>query len=208
MSDKKNQNNIRSLCRDFLQHLEIERNCSPLTIRNYQHYLTRFAHWLHERKKTDIAIENVNLQLIREYRLYLSRFKNADGRSLKRVTQGYHVIALRSFLKWLTKNDYQVVSPEKSDLPKSGSRSLKFLNGEQVERLLNQPGLSTPQGLRDKAWVEVLFSAGLRVSELVSLNRDQVDLKRREFGVIGKGGRARVGFLSQRAVDWVTRYLK
>ncbi|EKD57989.1 MAG: hypothetical protein ACD_57C00055G0001 [uncultured bacterium] len=208
MSDKKNQNNIRSLCRDFLQHLEIERNCSPLTIRNYQHYLTRFAHWLHERKKTDIAIENVNLQLIREYRLYLSRFKNADGRSLKRVTQGYHVIALRSFLKWLTKNDYQVVSPEKIDLPKSVSRSLKFLNGEQVERLLNQPGLSTPQGLRDKALLEVLFSTGLRVSELVSLNRDQVDLKRREFGVIGKGGRARVVFLSQRAVDWVTRYLK
>lgn len=208
MSDKTNQNKIRSLCRDFLQHLEIERNCSPLTIRNYQHYLTRFAHWLYQIKKTDIAIEKINLPLIRNYRLYLSRFKSKDGKSLKRVTQGYHVIALRSFLKWLVKNDYQVLSPEKIDLPKSVSRSLKFLNGEQVERLLNQPGLSTPQGLRDKALLEVLFSTGLRVSELVSLNRDQLDLKRREFGVIGKGGRARVVFLSGRAADWADRYLK
>jgi site-specific recombinase XerD len=208
MSDKKNQNKIRNLCRDFLQHLEIERNCSPLTIRNYQHYLARFAHWLYEKKKTDITVENISLPLIRDYRLYLSRFKSAEGKNLKRVTQGYHVIALRSFLKWLTKNDYQVISPEKIDLPKGVSRSLKFLNGEQVERLLNQPGLSTPQGLRDKAFLEVLFSTGLRVSELVNLNRDQLDLKSREFGVIGKGGRARVVFLSGRAVDWVDRYLK
>lgn len=208
MSDKKNQNKIRSLCRDFLQHLEIERNCSPLTIRNYHHYLMRFANWLAQKKKTDIPIEKLDLPLIRDYRLYLSGLRNELGKGLKRSTQGYHVIALRSFLKWLTKNDYRVISPEKIDLPKGVSRSLKFLNNEQVERLLNQPGLSTPQGLRDKAVLEVLFSTGLRVSELVGLNRDQVDLKRREFGVIGKGGRARVVFLSQRAVDWTSRYLK
>ena len=208
MSDKKNQNKIRSLCRDFLQHLEIERNCSPLTIRNYHHYLMRFANWLAKEKRTDIPIEKIDLPLIRDYRLYLSGLRNELGKGLKRSTQGYHVIALRSFLKWLTKNDYRVISPEKIDLPKGVSRSLKFLNLEQVERLLNQPGLSTPQGLRDKAILEVLFSTGLRVSELVGLNRDQVDLKRREFGVIGKGGRARVVFLSQRAVDWTNRYLK
>lgn len=208
MSDKKNQNKIRSLCRDFLQHLEVERNCSPLTIRNYRHYLNRFANWLADKKKTTISIEKINLQLIRDYRLFLSRFKDKSGHGLKRSTQSYHIIALRSFLKWLVKNDYRVVSPEKIDLPKGSSRSLKFLNEEQVERLLNQPGLSTPQGFRDKAILEVLFSTGLRVSELVSLNRDQVDLKRQEFGVIGKGGRARVVFLSTRAVDWVRRYLK
>lgn len=206
MSDSKNQNKIRILCRDFLQHLEIERNCSPLTVKNYQHYLFRFANWLFSTKKQDISIEKVNLNLLRQYRLYLSRLK--EPKPLKRITQSYHIIALRSFLKWLVKNDYQVISPEKIDLPKAVSRSLKFLDTEQIKRLLSQPTLSTPQGLRDKAILETLFSTGLRVSELVALDRDQVNLKRREFGVIGKGGRARVVFLSLRASDWVGRYLK
>ena len=202
----KNQNKMRSLCRDFLQHLEIERNCSLLTIRNYQHYLTRFANWFSQRKKTDITVEKIDLSLIRNYRLYLSRLK--EPRPLKRITQSYHIIALRSFLKWLVKNDYRVIFPEKIDLPKAVSRSLKFLDADQIQRLVNQPTLSNPQGLRDKAILETLFSTGLRVSELVGLNRDQVDLKRREFGVIGKGGRARVVFLSARATDWLDRYLK
>jgi len=202
----KNQNKMRSLCRDFLQHLEIERNCSLLTIRNYQHYLTRFANWLSQGKKTDITVENIDLSLVRDYRLYLSRLR--EPRSLKPITQSYHIIALRSFLKWLAKNDYRVISPEKIDLPKAVSRSLKFLDADQIQRLVNQPTLSSPQGLRDKAILETLFSTGLRVSELVGLNRDQIDLKRREFGVIGKGGRARVIFLSTRAADWLDRYLK
>lgn len=202
----KNQNKIRSLCRDFLQYLEVERNCSPLTIRNYQHYLTRFANWLFKNKKADISIENIDKKIISQYRLFLSRLN--ETKPLKRVTQSYHVIALRSFLKWLSKNDYQVISPEKIDLPKTTSRSLKFLDSEQVRRLLSQPTLSTPQGLRDKAILETLFSTGLRVSELVNLNRDRVDLKRKEFGVIGKGGQARVVFLSSRAADWIDRYLK
>ena len=203
----KKQNKTRNLCRDFLQHLEIEKNCSPLTIRNYQHYLKRFANWLNKDKNIDISIEKINLKLVRNYRLYLTRFTNNRGQKLSRATQGYHVIALRSFLKWLIKNDYQVLSPEKIDLPKSKSQSLKFLNSEQVERLLNQPGLSTPQGLRDKAILELLFSTGLRVSELVKLNKDELDLKRGEFGVIGKGGQARIVFLSSRAIDWIKRYL-
>jgi len=203
-----NQNKMRSLCRDFLQHLEIEKNCSPLTVRNYQHYLQRFFNWVNKHKKSDIPIEKIDLKLIREYRQYLSRLVNSQGKTLKRVTQGYHVIALRSFLKWLIKNDYHVLSPEKIDLPKTTSRSLKFLDAEQIERLLNQPTLSTPPGLRDKAMLEMLFSTGLRVSELVGLNRDQVDLKRGEFGVIGKGGRARVVFLSKRAAEWIQRYLR
>jgi site-specific recombinase XerD len=117
------------------------------------------------------------------------------------------VIALRSFLRWLVKNDHQTLAPEKVDLPKSESRSLKFLSTEQVERFLAQPLPSKKTGLRDKAILETLFSTGLRVSELVRLSRDQIDLKRREFGVIGKGGRARVVFLSERAVKWLKKYL-
>jgi site-specific recombinase XerD len=127
---------------------------------------------------------------------------------MKIVTQGYYVIALRSFLKYLIRNDYQVMQPEKIEVPKNKDHSLKFLNGEQIERLLNQPLLSTKVGVRDRAILELLFSTGLRVSELTRLNRDQINLKTREFGVIGKGGKARVVFISVRAAFYIDKYLK
>jgi len=117
------------------------------------------------------------------------------------------VIALRAFLRYLIKNDYRTIAPEKIELPKTQTQSLKFLTTEQVERLLGQPEISKPQGLRDKAILETLFSTGLRVSELVRLNRDKIDLNHREFGVVGKGGRARVVFLSKSAAEWIGRYL-
>ena len=205
---KKKQNKIRKLIKRFLEYLEVERNLSPLTIRNYKHYLFRFANWLGIDKNTDKSVKKITPEVVRQYRLFLSRFKNDDGRTLKKVTQSYHVIALRAFLKWLVKRNYKVLSPEKIDLPKTSSRSLKFLDKDQVYRLLNQPNLSSEIGLRDKAILELLFSTGLRVSELVSLDRDDISLKRREFGVVGKGGRARVVFLSDRAADWLKRYLK
>jgi site-specific recombinase XerD len=127
--------------------------------------------------------------------------------SLKRVTQNYHLIALRSFLKYCLKRDIAVVAPEKIDLPKAESHSIKFLERDQVDRLLNMPEISRNDGLRDKAILEVLFSTGLRVSELVGLNRDTINFERKEFGVIGKGRRARVVFLSDSAADWLKRYL-
>ncbi|PIU32971.1 hypothetical protein COY29_01175 [Candidatus Woesebacteria bacterium CG_4_10_14_0_2_um_filter_39_14] len=197
---------VDRLIEEFLEHLEIEKNCSPLTIRNYKHYLSRFSNWL----KANSSKNNpgsINLEIIKKYRVFLSRFIAKNGNSLSRITQSYHVIALRAFLRYLIKNDYRTLAPEKIELPKSESRSLKFLTTEQVERLLGQPEISKPQGLRDKAILETLFSTGLRVSELVSLNRDKVDLIRREFGVIGKGGRARVVFLSKSAAEWINRYL-
>ncbi|MBU4430900.1 tyrosine-type recombinase/integrase [Patescibacteria group bacterium] len=115
---------------------------------------------------------------------------------------------MRSFLKWLIKNDYRVLQPEKLDVPKRKSESLKFLDIKQVEKLLNQPILSTRSGLRDRAILELLFSTGLRVSELVALNRSNVDIVSREFGVIGKGGRARVVFISKKAANLIDRYLR
>jgi len=194
------------LIEEFLEHLEIEKNCSPLTIRNYKHYLTRFSNWLKANSsKSDPA--SINLEIIKKYRVFLSRFTAKNGSPLSRVTQSYHVIALRAFLRYLIKNDYRTIAPEKIELPKSESHSLKFLTTEQMERLLGQPEISKPQGLRDKAILETLFSTGLRVSELVSLNRDKIDLNRREFGVIGKGGRARVVFLSKSAAEWIGKYL-
>ncbi|MGI5827480.1 MAG: tyrosine-type recombinase/integrase [Patescibacteria group bacterium] len=195
------------MIQQFLEYLELEKNSSPLTIRNYRIYLKRFSDWIYDKKKDDISIENIDLPTIRSYRLFLSRFTDENGLPLKRTTQGFYIIALRSFLKWLIKQDYKVLAPEKIELPKGESRSLKFLNSDQVELLLSQPKISSEIGLRDKALLEVLFSTGLRVSELTSLNRDQVNLETREFGVIGKGRRPRVVFLSQRAAGWVDRYL-
>jgi len=197
---------IDRLIEEFLEDMEIVRNCSPLTLRNYRHYLGRFSLWL-KKNFPKAKLSSINLEIIKKYRIFLSRFTAPNGGFLSRSTQAYHVIALRSFFKWLIKNDYRIIPPEKIDLPKGESRSLKFLTTDQVARLLGQPKISEPRGLRDKAILEVLFSTGLRVSELVNLNRDQIDLKRREFGVVGKGGRSRVVFLSSEAAKWLGKYL-
>lgn len=193
------------LSKEFLQHCDIERNLSKLTIRDYAHYLDRFCSWCENHRISDLT--KFDLLLLKQYRVYLSGYAGLDGRTLSRTTQAYHIIALRSFFKWLIKNDIAAMAPEKIDLPKAESRSMKFLNLEQVERLLSQPVLSSKTGLRDKTLLEMLFSTGLRVSEVVSLNREQVDTKRKEFGVIGKGRKHRVVFLSDRAADWLDKYL-
>lgn len=202
----KPQSELEKLIREFLEYLEVERDVSPLTVRNYAHYLRRLSLWMKSQDKDKLS--DINQESVRQYRVYISRLSSGQGSSLSKKTQGYHAIALRSFLKYLIKTDRTALSPEKIDLPKAETHSLKFLNGEQVDRLLNSPTLSTDVGRRDRAILEVLFSTGLRVSELVSLNRDTIDLDRREFGVIGKGRRPRVAFLSGRAGDWINEYLK
>ncbi len=189
----------------FLEHLEVERNLSQLTIRNYGHYLRRFTEWFAEQGHSDIR--DLDQDLLRSYRLFLAHRVDQKGSSLSKKTQSFHMIALRSWLKWLIKNDLQVLHPEKIDLPKAESHSMSFLNLGQLERLFAQPDLTKEIGLRDRTILEVLFSTGLRVSELVSLNRDQVDLDRKEFGVIGKGRHPRVVFLSDRATEWLHKWL-
>jgi len=209
---------LEQLIKEFLEYLEIERNVSQLTIRNYRHYLERFVHFLASGtapspanppsvKTQPVKISDIDAESIRQYRLFLSRFSDEKGLSLKRVTQNYHLIALRSFLKYMAKRDIPTVSADKIDLPKAESRSIKFLEHNDVERLLNMPDMNSKEGARDKAILEVLFSTGLRVSELVSLNRDQINLDRREFSVIGKGRRARIVFLSERSAEWLRKYL-
>lgn len=197
--------NPRTALIDYLEYLEVERNVSQLTIRNYQHYLWRFNQWFENQGHADL--KKLDLDTLRKYRVYLARYEDEQGRTLSKKTQSYHIIALRSWFKWLVKHDQDVLHPEKIELPKAESHHMKFLNMEQIERLLSQPNLSSKNGLRDKAILEVLFSTGLRVSELVSLNRDQIDIKRREFGVIGKGRRPRVVFLSDAAATWLDRWL-
>ncbi|OGJ41263.1 MAG: hypothetical protein A2378_04185, partial [Candidatus Pacebacteria bacterium RIFOXYB1_FULL_44_10] len=189
----------------YLEYADVERNLSKLTIRDYEHYLHRFADWCESQKIQ--TLEKITLDDIRKYRVYLSEFVDVHGTVLSKTTQSYHVIALRSMFKWLTKRDIQVLSPEKIELPKAESRSMKFLRYEQVKRLMDKPDLHSPRGLRDRVLLEVLFSTGLRVSELVALDRDTIDLERREFGVIGKGRKHRVVFLSERSADWIKEYL-
>ncbi len=202
---EKKRTEIDRQIEEFLEHLEIERNCSPLTIRDYRHYLEIFSLFLKD--KGGSRPGDINLERVKKFRVYLSRKTDEKGKGLKRITQSYYVIALRAFLRYLIKNDVKTLPPEKIDLPKTESRSLKFLSSSQVRRLLNAPLCSTLQGLRDKVILEMLFSTGLRVSELVKLNRDQINFKTKEIGVVGKGGRARVVFLSPTAGKWLQRYL-
>jgi len=200
--------NLDALITEFLEHLEIERGCSPLTIRAYRHYLQHFYGWLSENSSITKP-EGIDLELIRRYRLYLAYFRNRNGAQLKRVSQSYYIVALRAFLRYLlVQRDIVTLSPDKVELPKQGSRSIAFLNPEQIERLLNSPKIATNAGLRDRTILETLYSTGLRVSELVSLNRDQIDLERKEFGVKGKGNKLRVVFLSDTAAQWIERYLQ
>jgi len=196
------------LIADFLEYLEIQKGCSALTIQRYRHYLRRFHNWLRESSPITKA-DQIDLELVRRYRLFLAHLRARDGLPLERVTQSYHIVALRAFLRYLlVQRDIATLSPDKIELPKQSSRSIAFLNSEQIERLLSSPKISNNAGLRDRTILETLFSTGLRVSELVSLNRDQIDLERKEFGVKGKGNKLRVVFLSDTAAEWIERYLR
>jgi site-specific recombinase XerD len=198
---------LDELIHDFLEYLEIERGRSPRTIEVYGRYLTRFAEWFSEAYPRT-QIEDLDLNMIRKYRLSLSRRPSPTGEPLKKVTQSYHVIVLRAFLRYLSVHrDINTLPPDKIELPKGDTRTVSFLNSDQIERLVSAPNTSTITGLRDRAILETLFSTGLRVSELVGLSRDQVNLERKEFGVIGKGKKPRVVFLSDVAASWIGHYL-
>jgi len=199
---------LEVLITDFLEYLQIEKGFSPLTIREYQHYLKRFYDWLRE-NYPDTKPADINLEVIRKYRIYLAYFHDRNDKLLKQTTQSYHIVAIRAFLRYLlVQRDINTLSPDKVDLPKQKTRTVSFLKPDQLERLLSSPQISDEIGLRDKTILETLFSTGLRVSELVKLDRDHVDLERQEFGVRGKGNKVRVVFLSDTATDWIKRYLR
>lgn len=187
----------------FLEHCEIEKNQSLKTIENYKHYLTRFLKWA-----GDIAPDRITLEKTQSYRLYLNRLQDEKGNTLGIKTQNYHIIALRAFLKYLIKRDIQTLAPEKIELSKIPERTVEYLSREELEDLFKIVDTTNIRGVRNRAILETLYSTGLRVSELVSLNRDQVDLKRREFMVRGKGRKPRIIFLSERAVNHINAYLK
>ncbi len=193
---------------EYLEYLEIEKNYSPYTIRNYRHYLYEFVDWLNEFSDGEITDpEKIGPDIIRQWRLHLSRRTTRSGTPLSRTTQGYYIISLRSFFDYLIKRDHDVLALSKIEVPKAEGRTVDFLTVEQVERLLDAPEISTPQGLRDKAILEVLYSTGMRVSEVVKMDRDKLNFKERELGIMGKGRKTRVVYLSPRATKWLERYL-
>ena len=194
---------IKELKSQFLEYLEIEKNRSPKTIENYNHYLTRFINFAKVESPKDITEET-----IRRYRLQLNRITDEREKPLKKVTQNYHVIALRSFLKYLAKRDIKAVSAEKIELGKQEEREVVFLEPPELERFLRAPQRDSLSGLRDRAILETLFSTGLRVSELCSLSQDDIDLKRGEFSVRGKGSKLRLVFLSDQAKAAIADYLE
>ncbi len=190
--------------KEFLEYLEIERGRSDKTVRNYNFYLKRFANWAKDPNPLQITSE-----LVRKYRLHLNRdLAGREEAQLKKTTQNYHLIALRAFLKYLAKRDIKSLAAEKIELAKQGTRHVSFLEVEELKRFISAPDKDPSiVGTRDKAVLELLFSTGLRVSELASLKIDMINLKRDEFTVLGKGSKHRVVFLSEDARRAIKAYL-
>jgi site-specific recombinase XerD len=187
---------------DFLEYLEIEQNRSQKTIANYDHYLTRLLDFAGE-----IQVSEIDAEMIRKWRLWLNRLGTNTSDELGKTTQNYHLIALRSFLKFCAKRDIPALTADKIELARTKRKQVTFLSEDELHRVFAEPDISTLGGLRDRAILELLFSSGLRVSELVGLDKDHINLKRREFMVRGKGQKDRPIFISENAADWIQQYL-
>jgi site-specific recombinase XerD len=187
----------------FLEYLELEQNRSAKTIQNYSHYLNRLSDFA-----GDIKLSDIDVELIRKWRLWLNRLGTNTSDELSKTTQNYHLIALRSFLRYCAKRGLTTLVPDKIELARVSRPQVTFLNADELARLTSQPKIDSLVGLRDRAILELLFSSGLRVSELVNLDRDHVNLTRREFMVRGKGQKDRPIFISEEAAQWIKSYLE
>lgn len=198
-----NMKRIFELKTQFLEYLEVERDRSPKTVENYDRYVGKFLAWAKINQPEELTEEKV-----RAFRLHLNRLENDKGQGLKKATQNYYVIALRAFLKYLAKRDVKTLQAEKIEIGKTPEREVDFLESSEVERLLNVASGADFKTLRDRAILELLFSAGLRVSELVGIDREKLNFKSGELSVRGKGGKIRVVFISNTAAQALEAYLK
>jgi site-specific recombinase XerD len=212
--DKSNKPIINHIT-GFLEYLEVEKGSASKTQENYARYLNKFVKWLKQTHQDNIKPHELTPEHIWDYRIFLSRspISSKNEKPLKKKTQNYYLIAIRNLLNYFTDKDIQSLPAEKIKLAKDKIAQVpKFLNLDQVEKLLNSPNTSHNIGLRDKAILEVLFSTGLRVAELAALNKDQIkiknDTKDIELGITGKGGRARTVYFSERTVNHLRDYLK
>lgn len=194
---------ISELIMDFIEHIEVERGRSQKTAENYHLYLDRLVEFA-----GDEPVSQIDSELVRKWRLWLNRYTNDQGDELSTITQSYHLIALRSFLGYCSKRGIETLTPEKIELPKVKKKQVTFLDSDEMERLIDAVDANTPIGLRDRSIIELLYSSGLRVSELCNLNRDHINLKRGEFMVRGKGQKDRPVFVSPEATEWLAAYLE
>ncbi|MCH7828522.1 tyrosine-type recombinase/integrase [Patescibacteria group bacterium] len=199
--------------KDFLDYCEVERGLSSRTQENYKHYLKKFTTWLSFKNRPGLLPHEFSAEDVWDYRLYLSRYQN-KGKELSKLTQNYYLIALRALLSFFIAKDITSLPPDKITLPKDAAKekSIKFLNLDQIKKLLDAPDATNPAGLRDKAIIEALFSTGLRIAELVALNKEQFDsiLNKEDFelSITGKGSYTRTVYFSERALEWLKKYLK
>ena len=194
---------VSDLIIEFLQSLEIENGRSRYTTRNYELYLSRVTEFGGEELKP----EDITPEWLRQYRLWLNRYMTDRKKGLSVTTQNYHLIAFRGFLKYLSKRGIKSLDPVLVELPRTHRPQVTFLHVDEIDRILAEIPLDSETGLRDRAILELLFSSGLRVSELINLNRDHVNLERREFMVRGKGQKDRPVFISDQAAEAISDYL-
>jgi site-specific recombinase XerD len=205
------------LKRQFLEHTELEKGQSLLTVSNYDRYLTKFISWLEieiakkqetkPEEKIELTAGLITENSVKEYRLYLNRLSDKTGQPLKRSTQNYHIITLRAFLGFLALKGIKSLAPQKVVLAKSEERKVDFLEAEDIIKLIEAPNVKSLKGLRDRLILELLFSTGLRVSELSKLNVGDINFERGEIPVRGKGGKVRVVFLSDSAISALKSYI-
>lgn len=203
---------------NFLDYCEVEKGLSPVSTRNYHNFLKMFIGWLETKNLKGLKPHELSPDHIWDYRLYLSRKKDSHGKYNKKTTQNYYLIALRNLLNYFVEKDIVSLPAEKIKLPKLTDKdhAIKFLRFEQVEKLLLMPDTSNNDGLRDRAILETLFSTGMRVSELMSLNINQFNVQNlisgkfgdQELSISGKGGSTRTIYFSNRTLEWLAKYLK
>lgn len=194
--------NLETLIQEYLEYLAIERGRSKKTIANYSHYLTRLVDYA-----GDLPIDELTPDVVRKWRLWLNDLGSNRSDELGKATQNYHLIALRNFLKYCHKRGVAAMSADQIELAKVARSKVTFLNADELERLFEQPNIQEVSGLRDRAILELLYSSGLRVSELAGLDIAHINLQRREFTVRGKGQKDRPVFISEEAARWVQLYL-
>lgn len=199
---------------DFLDWLEIEKGLSSKTQENYARFLSKFFNWLKKENLEQLKPKELTLDHITKYRLFLARqYSKKDGEGLKKTTQNYYLIGLRSFLNFLAERNIESLAPNKVKLAREKKdKEVKFLTLKEIEKLFSVINLNTFEGIRDRAILETLFSTGMRISELIALNRDQFEItpktKELEISIVGKGGKRRPVYFSKRAIFWIRKYLE
>jgi site-specific recombinase XerD len=187
---------------DFLEYLEVEQNRAQKTAENYHLYLMRLVEF-----NNDTPVEDIDDEMVRKWRLWLARYKDTQGQNLSMITQSYHLIALRSFLKYAAKRGIETLAPSRIELPRIKKKQVSFLNESELKRLFGAIPHDTLAGKRDRAIVALLYASGLRVSELTNLDRNHINLKHREFTVRGKGQKDRAVFIDQATAELISTYL-